>query len=118
MVPGLRMFTRILRSLSSKSQVRANRSLAGAVDAERRKTLDAGDGAIEKDRAVVVEEREGLLHGEQRAADVEIEGPVEMLLSDLFELCEFTGSSAGEEDVDPAFFTLDCVVEPIEVRKV
>src|SRR5271155_687149 len=65
---------------------RANRGLTGAVDAKRRKTLDAGNGTVEKDRAVVVEERERLLHGEERAAHVEIEGVVEVLLGDLFEL--------------------------------
>ena len=83
----------------------------------RWKTLNAGDGAVEKDGAVVVEEWEGLLHGEQRAADVEIEGLVEVFLSDLFELCEFTGSGAGEEDVDLAFFALDRLIEAIEVGK-
>ena len=97
---------------------RANRSLAGAVDAERRKALDAGDGAIEKDRAVVVEERESLLHGEQRATDVEIEGLVEVFLGDFFELCQLTEAGAGEKDVDLAFFALDRLIETIEVGQV
>src|SRR5258708_2751091 len=52
---------------------RANRSLTGMVAAQRQKSIDARNGTVEKDRAVVVEGRERLLRSEECAADVETE---------------------------------------------
>ena len=51
------------------TSVGANRSFAGTINTKRRKSLDAGDGTIEEDRAVVVEERQGLLYGKECAAN-------------------------------------------------
>ena len=96
----------------------AHGSFAGAVDAERRKALDAGDGAVEEDGAVVVEERQRLLHGEERAAHVEVEGLVEVFFGDLFERGELALAGAGEEDVDLALFALDGLVEAVEVGEI
>jgi hypothetical protein len=118
MVPGLRTFTRIPRSLSSSSQVRADSGFACAVDAEFGDSLDAGDRSVEEDGAVVVEQRQGLLDGEEGAANVKIESLVEVLLSDVFELEEFAAAGAGEEDVDLAFLALDGFVEAVEVGEV
>src|SRR6202158_3788858 len=63
----------------------AHSGFTGAVDAERREALDARDGAVEEDRAVVVEKRQRLLNGEERTAHVEAENLVEVLFGDLFE---------------------------------
>ncbi len=84
----------------------ADRSFAGGVDAEGREAFDAGDGAVEDDGAVVVEEGQGLLDGEEGAADVEVEGVVEVLFGDLADFGELAAAGAGEEDVDVAFFFL------------
>src|SRR5258708_28498878 len=68
----------------------AHGGFAGAVDAERREALDAGDGPVEEDGAVVVEERQRLLDGEERTAHVEVESLVEVLFGDLFERGQLT----------------------------
>jgi hypothetical protein len=96
----------------------AHGGFTGAVDAERREALDAGDGPVEEDGSVVVEERQRLLHGEEGAAHVEAEGLVEVLFSDLFERGQLTLAGAGEEDVDLALFTLDGLVEAVEVGEI
>ena len=97
---------------------RADCGLACAVDAERREALDAHNRAVQKNGAVVVEERERLLHGEERPAHVEVEGLVEVLLGDLIEFGEFAATGTGEEDVDLAFFAFDCLVETVEIGQV
>src|SRR6266849_6223814 len=51
----------------------AHGGFTGAIYAEGRESLDAGDGAVEEDGAVVVEERQRLLDGEERTAHVEVE---------------------------------------------
>jgi len=96
----------------------ADRGLAGAVDAARREALNARNGAVQKDGAVVVEVRERLLHSEERAAHVEVEGVVEVLLGDLFEFGGFAATGTGEEDVDLALLTFDGLVETVEVGQV
>jgi hypothetical protein len=115
------MFTRILRSFSSTSQVRAKErrgGLTGAVDTERWEALNAGDRAVEENGTVVVEERQCFLHGEKSAAYVEIESLVEVLLGDLFQRGEFTLAGAGEEDIDFAPFALNGLVEAVEVGEI
>src|SRR5580698_3369833 len=47
----------LLELQEPRTSKRANRSLAGAVDAERGDTLDARNRAVQKDGAIVVEER-------------------------------------------------------------
>src|SRR4029077_462795 len=96
----------------------AHGSFAGAVDAERREALDAGDRGGEEDGAVVVEERQRLLDGEERTAHVEVESLVEVLFGDLFERGQLTLASAGEEDVDFVPFAADGLVEAVEVREI
>ena len=94
---------------------RANRSLAGAVDAEAGESLDAGDGSVQEDGAVVVEQWQRLLHSEERAAHVQVEGFVEVFFGYLFELGQLALSGAGEKNIDLALLALYRIVEPVEV---
>jgi hypothetical protein len=93
-------------------------SFAGAVDAKRREPFDAGDGAIQDDRAVVIEQGQRFLCGEERSANVEIKRFVKVFFRDLFERREVALTGAGEEDVDLAFFAFNRFVESVEVGKI
>lgn len=90
----------ILQLQQPGARERADRRLAGTVYAKGREALDAGDGAVQDNGAVVVEERQRLLDGEEGTAYVEVEGLVEVLLGDLPDLGELALPGAGEEDVD------------------
>src|SRR6202049_368662 len=70
-----------------------------AVDTEGRSTFDSCDGAREDDRATILQQRQGFLHGEQRSLDVDVEKFVEMLLSDFAERRKFRNAGIGEDDV-------------------
>src|ERR1700730_5797146 len=73
--------------------------LRRAVDTEGWSTFDPCDGAREDDRAAILQQRQGFLHGEQRALDVDVEKLVEMLLSDFAERRKFRNAGIGEDDV-------------------
>ncbi len=51
-------------------------------------------------------------------AHVEVESLVEVLFGDLFERGGLTLAGAGKEDVDPALFALDGLVEAVEVGEI
>src|SRR5205807_165407 len=94
---------------------RADGGLARAVDAEGREAHRAGDRAVHDDRPAVIEERQGLLDGEEGPPDVHAEGLVELLLRHLADGRELAGPRAGEEDVDPAFLLPDPLVQAVEI---
>ena len=89
-VPGLRMLTRILRSLSSTSCKYERRTGPRPCWRCRRRSrgirLDAGDGSVQEDGTIVVEQWQRLLHSEERAAHVQVKGLVEVFFGYLFEL--------------------------------
>src|SRR5437870_3384971 len=77
-----------------------------------------GVGSGHEDRAVVVDQRQRLLHGEQGAARVEPEGAVELFLGDLAEDGGFAHPGAGPQHVDRALIPLDGVVQAVQVVQV
>src|SRR5713226_8570771 len=88
--------------------------LRRAVNTEGRSTFDPSDGAREDDRATVLQQRQGFLHGEQRSLDVDVEKFVEMLLSDFAERRKFRNAGIGEDDVKfPLCF--DGLIKTIEI---
>src|SRR6266436_8008754 len=90
------------------------RGFRRAVDTEGRSTFDPCDGAREDDRATILQQRQGFLHGEQRSLDVDVEKFVEMLLSDFLERGKFRDAGIGEDDVKfPLCF--DGLIKTIEV---
>jgi hypothetical protein len=120
-VPGLSTFTADLPRLQidgPRPRERPDGGLAGVVDAEGRESLHARYRAVHDDRSAVDHERERLLHGEERSADVQVEGPVEVLLRHLADRRELTVARAGEEDVDPTPRALHRLVEPVEVGEI
>src|SRR5271170_1776276 len=88
--------------------------LRRAVDTEGRSTFDPGDGAREDDRATILQQRQGFLHGEQRSLDVDLEKFVEMLLRDFVERGKFTNAGIGEYNVEFSF-CFDGLIQTIEV---
>jgi hypothetical protein len=84
--------------------------LAAGVDAPAGEGAEGGVGAGHEDGAAVVEEREGLLDGEQGAAGVEPEPGVELGLGDLAEQGGLAPAGAGPQHVDAALLPLDGVV--------
>src|SRR6266852_9023415 len=88
--------------------------LRRAVDTEGRSAFDPRDGAREDDRATILQQRQGFLHGEQRSLDVDVEEFVEMLLSDFVERSKFRNAGIGEDDIDSPL-RFDGFVETIEV---
>src|SRR5260370_28550297 len=90
------------------------RGLGRAVDTEGRSAFDPCDGPREDDRATILQQRQGFLHGEQRSLDVDVEKFVEMLLSDFVERNKFRNAGIGEDDVKFALF-FDGLIQTIEV---
>src|ERR1700720_4764210 len=88
--------------------------LRRAVDTEGRSTFDPCDRAREDDRATILQQRQGFLHGEQRSLDVDAEKFVEMLLSDFVERSKFRSAGIGEDDVKFTF-CFDGLIKTIEV---
>jgi len=76
--------------------------LASAVHAEGRYAGDGSRRAGEYDGGAIAQQRERLLHREQRAFDVGGEGAVEIVFGYLLERRELFAARIGEEDVDDA----------------
>src|ERR1700738_3823481 len=66
---------------------RSHRSLACTIDAKGRKAFDAGDRTVQEDGTTVGEEWQRLLHCEERATHVEVEGLVEVFFRHFAYLC-------------------------------
>src|SRR5229473_1760836 len=94
---------------------RANRSLAGCVNAKGRSALYARDRAVENDGAAIIQERQTLLHREQCALYIDVEQPVKMLFGDFTEGNKFTSAGVGENNIDSPLRLTDCLVETIQV---
>lgn len=109
------------RSLSSLSQTRAHAcwtALLAGVDAPAGEGAEGGVGAGHEDGAAVVEERKGLLDGEQGAAGVEVERGVEVGLGDLAERGGLAPACAGPQHVEASLLPLDGVVQAVQVVQV
>src|SRR3984885_7056300 len=92
--------------------------LAAGVDAPAGEGAEGGVGAGHEDGAAVVEEREGLLDGEQGAAGVEPEPGVELGFGDLAERGGLAAAGAGPQHVEAALLPLDGVVQAVQVVQV
>jgi hypothetical protein len=60
-------------------------------------------------------QRQRLLHGEERALDVNAEILVEVCLGDMIQWHKLTATGVREENVEAARLFADHVVEPVEV---
>src|ERR1700738_4807902 len=94
---------------------RANRSLAGCVNAKGRSAFYARDRARENDGAAIIQERQTLLHREQCALYIDVEQPVKMLFGDITEGNKFTNAGIGENNIDSPLHLTGCLVETIQV---
>src|SRR5579859_6517688 len=93
---------------------RAESGLRRAINAEGGRPFHARDRAVENDGATVIHERQGLLHGEQRPLDVDVEKLIEMFLSDIAERRKFRNAGIGEDDVKVSL-CLDSIIKAIKV---
>jgi hypothetical protein len=70
------------------------------------------------DRATVVEQWQCLLHREERAARVQPESGIEVLLRDLAELALLARPGTGPQHVDGALFPPDRVEQTVQIVQV
>src|SRR6266849_9469141 len=105
----------VLQICSPGSHQRADCSLTRGVDAEGCSTLNTRDGAVENDRATVLQERQCLLHRKQRSPYIDVEQLVEMLFGDCPEGNKFANASVGENNIDSPLYLRDGLVETIKV---
>jgi hypothetical protein len=80
-------------------------------------SLGAGGRTGENDRTAGPQQRESLLHGEQRALDVDVEDLVKLLARDGAQRGEVAESGIGEQHIDGAFVRSDGREEPIEILR-
>src|SRR5258707_1274369 len=105
----------VLQISSPGSHQRADCSLTRGVDAEGGGTLNPRDGAVENDRATILQERQCLLHGKQRSPYIDVEQLVEMLFGDGPEGNKFANTGVGENNIDSPLHLGDDLVETIKV---
>jgi hypothetical protein len=113
------LLPRMPRVTSSAAQlrVREQRGLGRGVDAEGGGALGVDVGAGQDDRCAGGEQRKCLLHGEQGAADVGVEGVGVVVPGDVGQGRELTAAGVGEDDVEAAVL-LDLREETVEVVEV
>src|SRR6202041_2878663 len=102
---------------SPGSHQRADGSFTRGVDAEGGSTLNTRDGAVENDRATILQERQCLLHRKQRSPHINVEQLVEMLFGDGAEGNKFANAGVGENNINSPLHLGDGLVETIEVVK-
>src|SRR6202166_455956 len=105
----------VLQIAGPGSHERADCSLTRGVDAECGCTLNTRDGAVENDRATILQERQCLLHGKQRSPNIDVEQFVEMLFGNGGEGNKFANPGVGENDIDLPLHIRDGLVETIKV---
>src|SRR6202007_762810 len=71
-----------------------------------------------EDRSPIREQPQRLLNRKQRAARIQAEGRIEMLLGNLAQWDGFARAGARVQDVDPALFPLDRVKQTVEVVEI
>src|ERR1700687_2400844 len=92
----------VLQICSPGSHQRADCSLTRCVDAEGGSTLNTRDGAVENDRATILQERQCLLHRKQRSPYIDVEQLVEMLFGDGPKGNKFANTGVGGQHIDSA----------------
>src|ERR1700686_3885426 len=107
----------VLQICSPGSHQRADCSLTRGVDAEGGSTLNTRDGAVENDRATILQERQCLLHRKQRSPHIDVEKFVEMLFGDGPKGNKFANAGIGENNIDSAFHLGNGLVKTIKVGK-
>src|ERR1700726_1483504 len=105
----------VLQICSPGSHQRADCSLTRSVDAEGGSTLNTRDGAVENDRATILQQRQCLLHRKQRSPYIDVEQLVEMLFSDGPERNKFANTGVGENNIDSPLHLGDGLVETVKV---
>jgi len=70
------------------------------------------------DRSAVRHQRQRLLHGEERALDVDAERLVEVLFGDRSQRSKFAATGICEDDVEVPLLLLHRRVQPVKIREV
>src|SRR5580704_9457791 len=112
---NVRADTAVLQICSPGSDERSDCSLTRGVDAEGGSTLNTCDGAVENDRATVLQERQCLLHRKQRSPYIDVEQLVEVLFGDCPEGNKFAHPGVGENNIESPLHVCDGLVETIKV---
>src|SRR6202140_386002 len=115
---NVRADTTVLQICSPGSHQRADCSLTRGVDAEGGSALNTRDGAVENDRATILQERQCLLHRKQRSPYIDVEQLVEMLFGDGPEGNKFANAGVGENNIDSPLPFRHGLVETIKVGQI
>src|SRR5258708_10915840 len=116
--PGLTAFTRMPRSLSSWSQLRAKLRAAALVAAYTLRPAPPFWPSTEAARMIdAPSTRRGRVDGEGKPLHVDGQGAVDVLFGDLRQGNGFADRGVGEEHVDASSFLTDARVERVEVVK-
>src|SRR5258708_1248281 len=107
----------VLQISSPGSHQRADCSLTRGVDAEGGGTLNTRDGAVENDRATILQKRQCLLHRKQRSPYIDVEQLVEMLFGDGPEGNKFANAGVGENNIDSPLRLSDGLVKTLKVSQ-
>src|ERR1700722_499513 len=105
----------VLQVCSPGSHQRADGSLTRGVDAEGGSTLNTCDGAVENDRATILQERQCLLHRKQRSPYIDVEQLVDMLFGDGAGRNKFANTGVGEKNIESSLHLCDGLIKAIKV---
>src|SRR5260370_4945255 len=94
---------------------RAQGSLGRAVNAETGSTLYARDRTNKDDAAAVNQQRQGFLHSENCAVQIDVKEFVEMLFCLFVEGNELSNTRVGNYNVDSPFCSANGLVQTIQV---
>src|ERR1700728_2411383 len=96
----------------------AQRQLARGIHPETRETLRRSIGPGHDDRRAIAEQRQCLLNREQRAAHIQIEGRIEVLLGDLTQRQWLALAGTREQDVDLALLALHRLEQTVQIVQI
>src|SRR5271163_2374036 len=94
---------------------RADRGLAGCVNAKCSRAFYARDGTRENDGAAIIQEGQSFLNHEECALYIDVDQLVKMFFGDFPEGDEFTDAGIGEDNIDSSLHFAYCLVEKIKI---
>src|SRR5580704_10677605 len=108
----------VFQFVDPRAREGAQRQLARGIHAETRETLRRSIGPGHDDRSTIAEQRQRLLNRKQRAAHIQVEGRIEVLLGNLAQWQWLFLASAREQHVDLALLALDRIEQAVQIVQI
>src|ERR1700733_11716159 len=108
----------VLQFVDPRAREGAQRQLARGIHAETRETLRRSIGTGHDDRRAIAEQRQRLLNRKQRAAHIQIEGRIEVLLRNLTQWQCLALAGTREQDVDLPLLALDRIEQAVQIVQI